>query len=1343
MSTLQFKRSPRQQPPRPPGGEVHLEPPPEIPRLIPGSMIQKILPFAMVAMSLGMVAYMVTSKNGGGPQSIIFGGMMVMSTVGMLAGGGGGKGGGQQKAEMNEDRKDYLRYLAQMRERARESADEQRKATEWSHPEPRNLWTVAASRRMWERRQNDPDFCHLRVGLGSQRLATRLVPPQTGPVDELEPLATLALRRFVRAHSIVDRLPIAISLKGFAAVAINGEREQVRGVARAMISQLATFHTPDDVLICLVSQGRAREQWEWLKWLPHTQSPRLVDGIGSQRLMASSLSQLENELLDAELIDRPRFQRGATLASDQPHIVIIIDEGQVSREERIVLEDGLVGVTLLDLSDSLGKLAAKRGLRLVSEDNKIGARSGTGVEWFGAPDSLSAVEAESLARRLAPFRMGGSVEASDDEPLTSAPTMLELLNIPGDPMTFDIAEAWRPRPIRDRYNVEFGIGEHGQAVKLDIKEAAEGGMGPHGLCIGATGSGKSEFLRTLVLAMIATHSSATLNFVLVDFKGGATFLGLDKAPHVSTVITNLEGQATLVNRMYDALDGEMARRQEKLAEVGAKNVWDYQKKIEKGAPLEPLPALFIVVDEFSELLASQPEFIELFVMIGRLGRSLQVHMLLASQRLEEGKLRGLDSHLRYRIGLKTFSASESRAAIGVPDAFELPSIPGSGYLALDGTMTRFKAAYVSGAYKPSGIANAQVSAPISDDRMPKLFVPEYVDLPPEPEKPVVIEEEKPKKELSEEEKTEQSELGVIVRRASEMKDHPKAHQVWLPPLEFPTTLDVLYGTGLQVTPDRGLSPVGYHGNGQLNVPIGRIDIPFYQRQDNLMVSLDGATGHAAVVGGPQTGKSMLLRTLIVSMALTHTPQEAQFYLVDLGGGSMSTLEGLPHVGGYAGRRDIDTVRRSVSELVSLLTAREELFRRLRIESMADFRARKRRGEIQEDKFGDVFLVIDGWKAFRDDFETVEPQVLNLVNQGLSFGIHVILSATQWAQIRPAVKDLIGTRLELRLGDPTESEIDRRTAVFVPEGAPGRGLTRDKLHFLTGVPRIDSLGFEKESDVLEDLGGGIQKTVAQIANAWQGPRAPQVRLLPDNLPLENLPQPAQQPNPKLVPIGVNEDELAPVYLDFQEDPHFVAFMDGESGKTNLLRSIVKGITARYTPKEALFLLVDYRFTMLGLLTDEYQIGYATNANQIPGMVADIRTSMLKRLPSNDITPDQLRNRSWWTGPDLFVIVDDYDLVVTQSGNPLQPLSDLLAQGKQIGLHLIVARRTGGASKSLYDPIVGKLKELSTSGFVGSGAKDEGALVGNVKPSAQQPGRGTIVTRKRGEERMQIAWSQPQQ
>ncbi|NHB84756.1 hypothetical protein G7085_09445 [Tessaracoccus sp. HDW20] len=241
-------------------------------------------------------------------------------------------------------------------------------------------------------------------------------------------------------------------------------------------------------------------------------------------------------------------------------------------------------------------------------------------------------------------------------------------------------------------------------------------MGPHGICIGATGSGKSEFLRTLVLGLAMTHSTEQLNFILVDFKGGATFLGLEHLPHVSAVITNLEGELSLVDRMADAIGGELDRRMEVLRDAGNfKNREDYENARQAGADIPPMPSLFIVVDEFSELLSARPEFIDLFVQIGRVGRSIAVHQLLASQRLEENKLRGLDTFLSYRIALRTFSPAESRTVIGVPDAYELPTPPGNGYLKFDTTgMTRFKAAYVSGPWHGESAPAAPEDRPIDE-----------------------------------------------------------------------------------------------------------------------------------------------------------------------------------------------------------------------------------------------------------------------------------------------------------------------------------------------------------------------------------------------------------------------------------------------------------------------------------------------------------------------------------------------------------------------------------------------------------------------------------------------------
>jgi len=241
-----------------------------------------------------------------------------------------------------------------------------------------------------------------------------------------------------------------------------------------------------------------------------------------------------------------------------------------------------------------------------------------------------------------------------------------------------------------------------------------------------------------------------------------------------------------------------------------------------------------------------------------------------------------------------------------------------------------------------------------------------------------------------------------------------------------------------------------------------------------------------------------------------------------------------------------------------------------------------------------------------------------------------------------------------------------------------------------------------------------------------------------LPYEQMPAQQQQRNPHHIPIGVNEDGLAPVFLDFDNDSHFYAFAEGESGKTNLLRTIVRGIMTRYTTSEAVILLVDYRRTMLGFVDTDHLLSYVVSANQLGDTINDIKNSLKGRLPGPDVTQEQLKARSWWKGPEVFVVVDDYDLVATQSGNPLQPLSEFLPQAKDVGLHMILARRSGGASRALFDPVIGKLREIAAPGMVMSCSKDEGVLVGTYKPTILPPGRGVIVTRKLGQQLMQTAW-----
>ena len=1317
MSQIVVKRPPRTFPPDVPDGELVLQSPPELPRQERESLLMQLLP--MLGMGASAVFFFLPGAH---PFMRIMGALMVVSTLGMAIAQWVRHRNGAQ-GSLAEARRDYLAYLARIRRTVRRTAQRQRDAQLYLHPAPDQLWAVVAEgTRLWERRVGDPDFGQVRIGLGAQRLATPLVAPDTAPVDGLEPLCAGAMRQFLAVHGALDGLPVAIALRAFPRLTVTGEPESARAAARALVCQLATLHSPDDLVVAVVAARGAAAYWDWVKWLPHAQAPGLLDGAGTRRLFGDDLTEVEEALRSVGRLDgRPRFGRDAPPVLDRPHVVVVLDGAVLPHDSALAAAEGLQGVTVVTLGEG-GEPWRSGGLAAEVLPGLLRLDSGTGVAHEGVPDGISLPAAEALARRLAPLRTGG---ADDDEPLLADLDFTELLGLDDAAAAEVAARSRRPRSAAERLRVPIGVGEDGQPVMLDLKESAQDGMGPHGLCVGATGSGKSELLRTLVLGLAVTHPSETLNFVLADFKGGATFAGMARLPHVAAVITNLADDLTLVDRMGDAIRGELQRRQELLRAAGNyANIHDYERARAAGAALEPLASLVLVIDEFSELLSAKPDFIDMFIQIGRIGRSLGVHLLLASQRVEEGRLRGLDTYLSYRIGLRTFSAAESRTALGVPDAYHLPSAPGSGYLKF-GTdeMVRFKAAYVSGAYgtrgrgsggggpAPDGASGVAVRAALfTAGAVPVTYAG-----------PVPDEEEDGADDAFAE-----TVLDVIVR-GLEGQGVP-AHQVWLPPLDRAPTLDQLL-PGLARTQERGFTATQYTRPGGLTVPLGLVDKPFEQRREVLYRDFSGAAGHMLVVGGPQSGKSTLMRTLVASFALTHTPREAQFYALDFGGGGLAALADLPHVGGVASRLDPERVRRTVAEVVGVLNRREEFFRAHGIDSMAAYRRQRASGALPDEVFGDVFLIVDGWGGFRSEYEGLEPVLADLAARGLGYGVHVVLTAARYMEVRAGIKDQLLNRLELRLGDVMDSEFDRRVAENVPPGVPGRGQVPEKLHFMAAVPRVGDG---------DDVSVGAAELVAAVRDGWSGPAAPGVRLLPHRLPAERLPKGFEFPG-RGIAIGLDETGLEPVFVDFDADPFFLVLGDGESGKTNLLRLIARRITERYAPDEAKIVLGDYRRTLLGEVAESHLLEYAPTADAMRTHMDALAGVFARRRPPADVTPQQLRDRSWWTGPQVFVLIDDYDLVATSAGNPLTALAEYLPFARDTGVRFVVARSTAGASRALYEPFLQRMKELGAQGVLLSGDPSEGELLGSVRSRPMPPGRGLYVPRRGGASLVQTGWA----
>ncbi|MFE9623102.1 type VII secretion protein EccCa [Streptomyces sp. NPDC006527] len=1287
-----------------------IEAPPNLPEGKAGSVATSLLPVAGVMSSVVMMT-VVRNSQFAALGAII----LVVTVVGSLVLVFSQRGKAQRTRRTQ--REAYLAYLEDLREEL--SAEERRRSetAQVLNPPPDALYDIVRDpARLWERRRLDGDFLRVRVGTGEmpvrdlklgQQGSSVLTPPDEFMLNE----ASALMARFRTGTD----LPLTVPLDRVGNVSVIGRREDTLRIARALLVQAAALHAPDDVALALAAPGDRIADWEWAKWLPHLLDSEQFDGPVAARRIAPSVPQLARQI-GPELRRRASYaaevRRGLSgrdaLAMTSRLLVVADAHGDDAvdlprPDDAVGLRE--MGVTVLHLLDERVQEPGSVGVRITVDGERVAIedlREEEPIGAHGTVDEVGAPFAEGLARMLAPLRLSAD-STTADAPLSGPVDFADLLGI-DDVADLDLRRLWAPRGERAFLRVPIGVSDSREPVLLDLKESSELGMGPHGLCVGATGSGKSELLRTLVLALVATHPPEDLAMVLVDYKGGATFAPFATLPHVAGVITNLENQAGLVERVHASLAGEVKRRQQVLKDAG--NVADIGHyaalRAEKRPDLEPLPHLFVVIDEFGELLTAKPDFIDLFLSIGRIGRSIGVHLLLSSQRIEGGKLKGLDTYLSYRLGLRTFSADESRTVLDTTDAFHLPPLPGFGYLKVDTShYERFKAGYVSGAYHGPVRREEEDTGPLALEY--EAYNTLGQDDSAAPEEPKMRRRE-----------TGPTEMGVMVEQLENAGARP-VRQIWLPPLPEAIALDKVAGP-VEVGA-RGMQLA--ERSGPLRVPLGVLDDPTRQWQGRWYLDLTVAGGHAAVIGGPQSGKTTLLRTLALSLALTHTPQEVGVYGLDLVGGGLQALSGLPHVGGVAGRADRERAARTIDSVRGMLDQREELFRVHTIDSLEQLRTLRAAGRLPELASTEIVLLIDGFGALRDDFAELDDAVVDILKRGSGYGIHVVAGMLRWNDVRIATQSQFGTRVELRLNDPSESSIDRKLAQTLSPEEKGRVLTDGKLFAQVALPRTDG-----RADAA-DLGAVLERTARTVRATWTGEVAQPVRVLPHVLEPRLLPGPAAEP--RRVPIGLDQTHLAPVLLDlFHHDQHLLVMGDSECGKTNLLKVIAQGLIERYGDEELVFGIMDPRRGLRGAVPEEYRGGYAYNAKLAGGLAAGIATELDKRLPDESADGSDLEPGSF-SGPRIVILVDDYDVLTTAGQQPLAPFLPYIPSAQDIGLHFVLTRRVAGASRGLYEPLLMGLRESGAAALVMAGDRSEGQLFSGVYASQQPPGRGLLVRR----------------
>ncbi len=693
--TTSFNRMPRIQEPLP-QGEVKIPGPPTISPLAKYSWLQLLLPLAGIFVMVGVYGGLRGDWTMAIPMVAMSGFSMVGSIVGRRT---------QHKnheKDVKEKEAAYAEALKQKRAELERLRLEQRRIRTETDPDLAALLARARNRdpRLWERRPEDADFLSVRLGIGGlPSTAVVSAPHPDMPDPRLKEALALEAE-----YATVPQVPVTASIRT-GPLGIAGPLPDRTGVARALICNLVVHHSPDEVhILATYSPGRTAEWW-WLKWLPHTYA--LSDEAGRHYLANDSLSAegVLKDLLE-ELHRRQNqlyaAQRGEG-TSTWPWLVVLVENYALVRNDPAIHlllspEGQQLNVTAIFMVDQPHHVPM--GCCAVVEIQANGqlqySIAGAAGETFSCwPEYADPALSEQLARSLAP------IQVRTLQPDSTMPSNVRLLDMMGikDIARYDVAGNWKRR-LPDQY-IKVPIGERrgSQPMVLDLNHT---GHGPHGLVAGTTGSGKSELVQTLVVALALAHHPYDVGFVLVDFKGGGTFSDLVRLPHTLGMVTDLSGNLTA--RAQVALKAEMDRRKRLFNDAGVNDIGSYQDLYWQGKVEEPLPRLVVIIDEFAELVTDHPDFMDELIAIARVGRSLGVHLILATQSPAGVVKQQIWANAKFRICLRVESRQESQEMLHRPEAANLPRMPGRGYLQVgnNDVFELFQVARVAGHYHVAG-----------------------------------------------------------------------------------------------------------------------------------------------------------------------------------------------------------------------------------------------------------------------------------------------------------------------------------------------------------------------------------------------------------------------------------------------------------------------------------------------------------------------------------------------------------------------------------------------------------------------------------------------------------------
>ncbi|USS90287.1 type VII secretion protein EssC [Fructilactobacillus carniphilus] len=1046
------------------------------------------------------------------------------------------------KSDNLEKNSDYETYLYNVSKKINKLNQQQRQALHYLYPNMRILYQMVKdyNHRIFEKKNTDDDFLEFQVGTGvidsSYTIDFRSDENQKG-----NPLYKQAKDLVVDPMRKLKDAPVRLSLMD-TTVGLVGEYKTVRPTITTMIMQLATFQSYEDVQFLLLVPEKNQADWLEFRWLKHLN----ITGIGLRGLVfdESTRQAILNPFYQLLKKRRQKIReaKNKKLQFAVHYVMVILEDEWLNESELNEFLDG-------DMS--------KYGVTVIWVKNKVDALPSTVNTMITFENEDSAVivnqNGEYVDQSFRPLVLPPDVDVRDyithianlnilTVKKNSIPDQVSFLDLYGVKRTeqLRIAARWaKANPIKS-LAVPLGLKGKDDIIKLDLNEKADG---PHGLVAGTTGSGKSETLQSYLLSLAVNFSPEDVGFLPIDFKGGGMANLFRNLPHLMGSITNLDGAAT--TRALASIKAELQKRQRLFDKFRVNSINGYTQKYQEGKkkgvskdsteyPTEPLPHLFLISDEFAELKDNQPDFMTELVSTARIGRSLGVHLILATQKPAGVVNDQIWSNSRFHIALKMQDEADSKEVLKTPDAARITQ-PGRAYLQVGNNelYELFQSAWSGATYEPNKVKRVRKT----DNRVWTINeLGQYV-LAFDDENEEVLKTELFAKDEENIPTQLDAVIDEVVKATKEVKPVIPARP-WLPPLK-----------------DKMVTPlIDYKQDWKeprnLTIPLGVLDLPKQQTQQQFDFDLEKRS-HTAIYGSPGYGKSTLLQTIILNLARENNPEQVQFSLFDFGAHGLFALSGLPNTSDIVSLDMPEKLHKMIKRLHSEIKERKLRLLKAGVSSYKQY----------EETTGEVFsvqvVVLDGYDALVDSKyrESVDLLLSDILREGASLGMYLILAASRVTAVRSSMRSNIETQMSLYL------------------------LDNDDLITLYGKARIDTGDINGRGEILLDEPTEIQfylpvsgqddasrvielkKTIDQLDNAWTGKRPAKIPMVPSDIDefdfIRDRDVARLANKHHVLPLGYRFKDAKPVGIDFNDSRFFSIAYEDDTQQVNMLKRIQAG------------------------------------------------------------------------------------------------------------------------------------------------------------------------------------------